>query len=404
MIEQRFAVAISGVRAGTIHYRDDYSWFELDEEYRGNPNRPILGMIFETDPGEIHSSSLKLPPWFSNLLPEGILRDWIAADRNVSRQREMELLAQVGHDLPGAVTVLTEGGATEELAPGIGEPEEFDSTLSPRLKFSLAGVGIKLSMVLRGDRLSLPASGETGEYIVKFPEPKFEGVTRNEFAMMSMAKMIGIDVPDIYLEHRDNLPGTPDVVWQGKEEIAYVIRRFDRDPRVGRVHIEDFAQVRNFPPVAKYQGGFETVAALAYRRGEDSAALDEVVRRLAFNILVSNGDAHLKNWSLIYLDPQAPTLSPAYDIVSTAPYPVDQDDLGLRFAGTRRISSMRLNNFVRLGERLEADGERLAAIAEQVIDSVLEAWPKVEVELADHPEIRAAIGATISRNALSLKS
>jgi HipA N-terminal domain len=49
---------------------------------------------------------LRLPPWFSNLLPEGRLRDWIAADRKVSADREMELLAQVGHDLPGAVRVL----------------------------------------------------------------------------------------------------------------------------------------------------------------------------------------------------------------------------------------------------------------------------------------------------------
>jgi serine/threonine-protein kinase HipA len=66
----------------------------------------VLGLLFEQDPLRTHAAALRLPPWFSNLLPEGLLREWIAADRGVSADREMELLAQVGHDLPGAVRVL----------------------------------------------------------------------------------------------------------------------------------------------------------------------------------------------------------------------------------------------------------------------------------------------------------
>jgi serine/threonine-protein kinase HipA len=66
----------------------------------------VLGLLFEQDPLRTHAAALRLPPWFSNLLPEGLLREWIAADRRVSADREMELLAQVGHDLPGAVRVL----------------------------------------------------------------------------------------------------------------------------------------------------------------------------------------------------------------------------------------------------------------------------------------------------------
>ena len=57
----------------------------------------------------------------------------------------------------------------------------------------------------------------------------------------------------------------------------------------------------------------------------------EFVRRATFNILISNGDAHLKNWSLIYRNSKSPTLSPAYDLVSTALYAAGSsagEDLG----------------------------------------------------------------------------
>ncbi len=65
-----------------------------------------------------------------------------------------------------------------------------------------------------------------------------------------------------------------------------------------------------------------------------------MARRLAFSLLIGNGDAHLKNWSLIYRDRRNPTLSPAYDFVSTAAYGTrsgQADDLGLRFDRTRRL-------------------------------------------------------------------
>ena len=67
----------------------------------------------------------------------------------------------------------------------------------------------------------------------------------------------------------------------------------------------------------KYRSNVETVAGLAHR-GRDIASLREAVRRTVFNLLVGNGDAHLKNWSLIYPDRRRARLSPAYDLVCTA--------------------------------------------------------------------------------------
>lgn len=100
--EIRHSVWLRSDRVGTLVQRGDYTRFVFSPQYLNDPDRPVLGLVFEQDLSARHAAALRLPCWFSNLLPEGRLREWIAADRKVSPQREMELLAQVGHDLPCA--------------------------------------------------------------------------------------------------------------------------------------------------------------------------------------------------------------------------------------------------------------------------------------------------------------
>lgn len=69
--------------------------------------------------------------------------------------------------------------------------------------FSLAGVALKFSMLAQGDRLTIPAFGEGGDWIVKLPDSRYPEVPRNELAMMTLAKAVGIDVPEVRLVHRD---------------------------------------------------------------------------------------------------------------------------------------------------------------------------------------------------------
>lgn len=96
LTEKRFGVWLGEARVGTLNQRGDYAWFNLDSAYVQDPRRHILGLVFEDNPQASHSSHMKLPPWFSNLLPEGRLREWMAADRGVHASREMELLAHIG--------------------------------------------------------------------------------------------------------------------------------------------------------------------------------------------------------------------------------------------------------------------------------------------------------------------
>ncbi|WP_415951204.1 type II toxin-antitoxin system HipA family toxin [Streptomyces sp. KLOTTS4A1] len=294
---------------------------------------------------------------------------------------------------------------------GSGKGAFTAASESATWRFSLAGVALKFSMLARGDRLTVPAAGQHGDWLVKFPDYRHPDVPRNEFAMMSLARAVGIDAPDVRLMHRDELEGVPDRMWPNDEEWAYAVRRFDRLPDVYRtpVHIEDFAQVRDKYPQDKYEGTFETVVALAYR-GRDRAALREAVRRIAFSTVIGNGDAHLKNWSLIYTDRRVPGLSPVYDLVSTVPYaPADEpEDLGLKFGGSKRFENVQLRTFKRLQARLDHHLGRthqdLVAVAADTAERVRTHWPEHQQALSDTPGLCDSVDQWIRSRTQTLLS
>lgn len=396
MITAAHSVALKSKRTGTLLQRGDVARFVFNSDYWEDPERDVLGLWFEDNPRQSPQAALRLPSWFSNLLPEGPLRNWIAHDRGVSVDRELQLLLQIGQDLPGAVVV-----SDVEDEPGVGEiglpialRDPTGDHESP-WKFSLAGVGLKFSMLRSGDRLSVPAANQLGDWIVKFPDAVYRDVPTNEFATMSLAKKVGIDCPEIELIHRDELPPVPDVMWPGREEFAYAIARFDRSPDGGRIHIEDLAQVRGLYPHQKYWGSFETVGGLLYR-GQDHASLREFIRRLVFNLLVGNGDAHLKNWSLIYHDGRRPEISPAYDIVSTASYydPSSPDDLGLKLGGSKLPRRASRSDFTRLQKLLRVTDEDIVDVLDDMLDRFYAAW-----EGADRDRFPGPARAWIDQNA-----
>jgi serine/threonine-protein kinase HipA len=415
-LEKYYAVLLHSHRIGTLCQKGDYTRFLVNESYVTDPGRPVLGLRFEENLRAPYALALRLPRWFSNLLPEGPLRAWIADERGVSLDREMELLAQVGHDLPGAVQVLPADGpddgwewSDEESEARARHAGQAGSPPDSPWRFSLAGVALKFSMLARGDRLTVPAAGQHGDWLVKFPDYRYPDVPRNEFTVMSLARAAGLDVPEVRLMHRDELDGLPDRMWPNEEQWAYAVRRFDRshDERRSPVHIEDFAQVRDKYPQDKYQSTFETVAAICYR-GHDLDSLREAARRIAFSVVVGNGDAHLKNWSLIYPDRRVPSLSPAYDLVSTVPYAPDDEpeDLRLEFGGTKSFERVRLAAFDRLeaalGRRFGTTGAHLRDQAARTVEQVRAHWPRYEEHLAASPRLRTAIGAWITDSARRL--
>jgi len=333
-------VLLHGAPVGTLtHVPGDRTLFAFAEDYAADEHRPVLGLSFKDRLGELitafRPTRTRLLPFFSNLLPEGRMRSYLAERAGVNEKREFFLLRALGSDLPGAVTVMPANG--EARPPDGGERDEPGRHGGGNaLRFSLAGVQLKLSAVeaARGG-LTIPARGVGGSWIVKLPSREFEGVPENEFAMMTLARTIGMDVPALRLVDPDAIGNLPEGIGAPNGQ-ALAIERFDRLEDGTPVHIEDFAQIFGVYPEDKYEKA--SAANIAYVIGVEGSHADiaEFVRRLTYNVLIGNADMHLKNWSLIYPDKRNAALAPAYDFVSTIPYIAD-DKAALNFSRTKRF-------------------------------------------------------------------
>lgn len=366
-------VRLHDLVVGKIELRGNTVLFTPDSHYARSYPRAILGQVFEDNPTRVRSTHNRLAPWFSNLLPEkgGPLRNIVARQFDVHPDREFFLLAGLGHDLPGAVTVAPERQAGELQDQLISSPpSEVSGKGDVQLRFSLAGVQLKLSMLRDQRGLTLPASGEGGDWIAKLPFHEFTSVPENEYSMMTWISESGIDVPKIDLVSSDSVHGVPAGLIEPRTKI-YVIRRFDRTP-TGRIHIEDFAQILDVYPEEKYQhANYESIGRILLNVAGHEA-VEELVRRLVAIVLIGNGDAHLKNWSLIYNQYQEARISPAYDFVSTVVYgPFHADTLALNLDRSKDFASVTPSSFRRFGERIgyprpESLEELAAAFAAQM--------------------------------------
>jgi serine/threonine-protein kinase HipA len=370
----------------------DQSIFSFDDAYADDPNRPTLSLSFKGERGGLlrdhKPTQTRLLPFFSNLLPEGPLRDYLAKRAAVKSVREYPLLEVLGPDLPGAINIraLGDGVIDDEDLP---EESRRVPTQGP-LRFSLAGVQLKFSAVekARGG-LTISASGKGGNWIVKLPSVRHRGVAANEFSMMSLARAMGMDIPDVELVPLDQIEGLPEGI--GKiEEDAFAIRRFDRREDGGRVHIEDFAQVFGVYPDDKYnKGSYRYIAKVLWlETGE--AGVREFIRRLVFNALIGNADMHLKNWSLIYPDGQTPQLSPGYDFLSTTIY-IPDEEAGLKFARTRRVAELTLDEITYMAAKAGVPETLARDTATEAVSRFHEVWGRERSHLPIAKDLEAEI-------------
>ena len=197
--------------------------------------------------------------------------------------------------------------------------------------------------------------------------------------MMRLAAAAGIQTPEVKLVKLDDvdLGGLTGLLIPQWETWAYAIKRYDRIAE-GRVHVEDFAQVFSVHADQEYKAtNYDTVGRLIFdlfpNRFEQIA---EFVRRLVVNILIGNGDAHLKNWSVMYKDKVTPQLAPAYDLVSTIHY-VPNDSLALNLGGEKRFESLNEAHFDRLARRMEAPPKFVLEIVRETVATASKAWPGI---------------------------
>lgn len=377
-------VRLGDTVAGTLtNLPNDQNLFVFDPAYIANANRPVLSLslydAYRNLVTNVRPVTRRLPPFFSNLLPEGALRQFIAERGEVNAQREFFLLWLLGNDLPGAVTVRDAEGRA--LPPSEKNPTVTRARAGRDvLRFSLAGVQLKLSAIGNPHRqLSIPASSVGGHWIVKLPSPAYPGLPENEFSMMEFARMVGIQVPEIGLIPLDKIPGIPEP-WQHLKGNAYYIRRFDRGLHGKCVHIEDFNQLYGQFPEAKYKNYSYTNMATDLWRLTDETQFVEFVRRLIFNVGIGNNDMHLKNWSLIYPDGRTPQLAPAYDFVSTVRYIAD-DRLALSIAKEKSPQELNIELLERFARKAQVPSKLVLDTARETADKMMSLWPTIQREL-----------------------
>ena len=223
-----------------------------------------------------------------------------------------------------------------ELLRSRGTGEMFEELLRRYAQYSgVAGIQPKVlvrdngslrtatfSPVETSDRLT--AHGAT--HIVKsFDSVKFPGLAANEVLCLRAAARAGLIV------------SRAEIAADGR---LLVIERFDRKADGAYLAFEDGCALDGRLSHQKYEGSYEQLAVTlaGVLRGPDGTAaeLAKFFRALVLSVAVRNGDAHRKNFGVVYDDATGDvTLAPTFDVISTTPY-LPQDSLALTLNGTKR--------------------------------------------------------------------
>ena len=392
--------------AGTVNFIVDDGYIE-----RG-PERPILSLAMHAISGDEDTvgrlrhrqdktgSITALPPFFANLLPEGALRTVVEAQLPPDERHEFGMLRRLGGDLPGAGVVRDEHRPAAPV-PGRrqrGSPADAGADID-QVRFSLPGTQMKFSMVESGTRLKLPAADQRGGIIAKMANRTCPDLPEIEFGAMTLAQAAGVATADARLVSVAAVEGVRESFMRpGKSVLA--VSRFDREGD-SRVHAESFAQVLGAVGDQKYSKvNVETVMRLAARFTPDPVAtVLEMVRRLAVDLMLGNGERHLGNMAFVYRDGRTPTLSPAYDIVPTI-FLRSSDTIALRFGGKQRFGQITIHDFERLGGYVEVSPRAIRREVSHTVERANDTWPKLLKALAWSRGIRTTLAAHWSKLAL----
>jgi serine/threonine-protein kinase HipA len=383
-----FRISLGATEVGTLVEAGAGTVFSYDDGFRADPDRPTLSQSLIDPAGRPLDRDVDdgVVPFFENLLPEeGPLRRYLASRGGADTRDDLALLDLLGDNLPGAVRA-TLAYETDEART----IRERTSRPRPVWRFSLAGIQMKFSASKHGDRWSVATLDEPGDWIVKLPASERPAIVENEFAIMSLARSCGLDVPEIRTIDIDDIDDLDEHLRTGPR--AYAIRRFDRTAE-GRIHQEDFCQILGLRPESKYvddtpRATAEDVASIIRELcGVD--AVGEWIRRLAFCVIVGNGDAHLKNHAVIYPDGRTPQLAPLYDALCTLRYRHD-DTLALSIGGTSAFNDVERATFEDFAHGANVAVRIVKREVGEIVGRLRQTWPTVRETLEDH-DVRAIL-------------
>lgn len=338
-------IFIGQEKAGILFKYGSLIRFQVDAGYAGNAQRALLSLSMRAgDPAQDAALLLnplaarfnspgggRLPPFFQNLLPEGVLRKHIAALRQCAENDYFELLAACGADLPGNVMarpappspalvmqLLEATRSADQESPGRPEESIMQAPLPDAV--SISGMQPKLPLLLQGGRYVSGRRLGDAHIIGKLPTTQYDMLPEVEYLSLQLAAVAGVTVCEATLQPLSLIDASHDYVLGGSGNFL-AVRRFDRD-QPGRLHAEDFAQILGVDPEYKYTGGSYADIARVMQKvdGLGEGAVLELMRRITVSELLGNYDFHLKNIGVLHYPDGRIALSPAYDIVAYSAY------------------------------------------------------------------------------------
>lgn len=323
---------------------------------------------------------MSLHPIFQMNLPEGMMLRTIenALRKVIPNMDQFELLRYVGGSQIGRLRYSNDAPLAAVPAQDIDEILRERGTMDLKKHLfdtylSSSGVsGVQPKVLLRAKSVSQAGidkfSARGATHLVKtFDANEYPDLATNEFFCMRAAHHADLPVPKIRLSDSGQF---------------LVIERFDLAADGTYQGFEDFCALSALNPDRKYDASYEEVAKRIGQFVSPELRLDALMQfftSVTLSCAVVNGDAHLKNFGVLYKDTQSEVVfAPTYDIVTTAVYqPIDTMALTLN----RKKLFPRHHELLKFGVM---DCKLPARDAEAIIEKVSDAVAKARGELVQH--------------------
>ena len=315
----RLSVHVAGQSSGILNRTAQFSYTYTNEDLPVSLTMPYQPESYTH--GTLH-------PIFTQNLPEGYLRRYISEKliryANVDDMYLLALMGEkgIGHLSYDAGITLPEPNpiTIDDILHWSGKESLFPQLLD---RYYLNGMASGVQPKVMVSRSTLLQQ----DVIVKTFDDEFPLLTVNEFVCMKCAEYCGLDTPKVWLS--DDLQ-------------HYVVERFDVDNDGNKKGIEDYATLMGRTGDQKYLGSYENVMKATHRNTHSPEEVDKMFTLIAFNCLIGNGDAHLKNFSLQYSTNQSDIrLSPVYDVTHTLIYPTIDNTMALKLRKSRSFPTRR---------------------------------------------------------------
>ena len=234
-------------------------------------------------------------------------------------------------------------------------------------KLSVSGAQPKLSLMHDRAKQRLKVVAFGGRYILKPQTDRFPLLPENENLCMNIASLYGLEVP------------AHGLIPLADGRLAYIVKRFDRLDHGKKRHQEDFQQL--LQKKDKYHGSYEQIANFIKKHSERASSdLKKLYESALLFFVLGNGDAHLKNFSLMHNATVGYHLSPSYDIVSSRlVLPAEREEMCLSIQGKKnRITA---KDFIRLAQHFGLSGwqadnihNRLSALLPEIEKRIKESF------------------------------